>query len=49
MSQPTESFETAAARRKAGRGIASRFTLGLGLVALLFAAPATLLLIDGVR
>ncbi len=49
MSRPTEPVESAAARRKAGAGIAQRFTLGLGLVALLFAAPATLLLIDGVR
>ncbi len=49
MSRPTESIETAAARRKAGSGIANRFTLGLGIVALLFAVPASLLLIDGVR
>jgi len=49
LSRPTESIETAAARRKSGSGIANRFTLGLGLVALLFAVPASLLLIDGVR
>lgn len=49
MSRPSETIEPAAGRRKAGSGIAARFTFGLGLVALMFAVPAALLLIDGVR
>jgi len=44
---PQESAPPAAVRRQAGRGIASRFTIGLGLFAVLFAAPATWLLIRG--
>ncbi|RMH05270.1 MAG: HAMP domain-containing protein [Planctomycetota bacterium] len=48
MSPPPDRLEPAP-RRRAGSGIAARFTLGLGLVALLFAGPATLLLIRGVR